>query len=98
MPTPSIESDGVTALDASAEAVSLGHVRVDKPGGHLVLGQVGDGCLDDLVDALAAVALEDLHPLVELGAGEIQIGFHALAEWTVLLVVKLPELAHDAKR
>ena len=59
---------------------------------------VGHGGLDDLVEGFPAVAFEHLHPLVELGAGEVDVRLHALAEGPVLVVVVLPELADHSER
>src|SRR5438093_63547 len=84
-------------LRRAPDRVALGHRSADREG-DLVFHQIGDGRACDLGERFAAVALEDFHAFVELGARVVDVGRHALAEWTVLVVVVLPERAHDGER
>src|SRR5262245_32186621 len=86
------------ASDMAMGRKALGRLSVDKLGSGILGGDVGDRRLHDLFEALATVALEHPHPLVELGARVVDVRLHALAERPLLLLVPLPELGHDAQR
>src|SRR5438093_241386 len=84
-------------LRRAPDRVALGHRSADREG-DLFFHQIGDGRAGDLGERFTAVALEDPHVLVELGARVVDVGRHALAEGTVLVVIVLPELADDGER
>src|SRR5437899_4308581 len=84
--------------DIAGGTSALGRPSVDKLSCHLVFRQINDLCLADLIDALAPVAFEDLHPLVELGARVVEVRFHALPERAVIVIVIFPELTHHTQR